>query len=117
MEVEMTTKITGAELKALLDRHEPVILVEALPERHFNEAHLPGAINIPHDRVRELAPTALPDKDARIVVYCSNTPCRNSSIASAALQALGYRDVRDYEAGKQDWIEAGFRVEGAAAAQ
>lgn len=112
----MPTNITRGELKELLDRGDPVVLVEALPERHFHEAHLPGAINIPHDRVDELAAGALPDKDARIVVYCSNTPCRNSSIAATALERLGYRNVRDYEAGKQDWLEAGLPVEGAAAA-
>jgi rhodanese-related sulfurtransferase len=50
-----------------------------LVEARFEEAHLPGAINIPYDRVDELAPTMLPDKGAHMVVYCSNGPCRNSA--------------------------------------
>ena len=29
------------------------------------------AINLPPDRVKELAPTLLPDKNADIVVYCA----------------------------------------------
>jgi hypothetical protein len=31
------------------------------------------------------------------------------------LAELGYTNVRDYEGGKQDWIEAGFPVEGESA--
>ena len=81
----------------------------------YEEAHLPGAINIPYDRVDELAPRLLPDKGAQIVfVYCSNSPCRSSAIASSRLSRLGYEDVRDYHEGKQDWIEAGLPTERAA---
>jgi len=42
-----------------------------LPEKSYREAYLPGAVNVPFDRVRELAPDRLPDKDAEIVVYCA----------------------------------------------
>jgi rhodanese-related sulfurtransferase len=83
---------------------------------YYRKAHLPGAINIPHDRVDELAPRLLPDKTAAIVVYCANAPCKNSGIAAARLVELGYRDVRDYHEGKQDWIEAGLPVETRSAA-
>lgn len=101
-------KISREELKAKLDRGEDVVLVEALGEARFEEAHLPGTINIPYDQVDELAPTMLSDKKAQIVVYCSNGLCRNSGIASRRLSQLGYTDVRDYHEGKQDWMEAGL---------
>ncbi|MCI0430241.1 MAG: rhodanese-like domain-containing protein [Rhodospirillales bacterium] len=111
----MVAKITRDELKAKLDRGEAVTLVEALPPRYFLDRHLPGAINLPHDQVETLAPSLLPDKEAEIVVYCSNTACQNSSIAARRLTALGYRRVRAYHEGKQDWIEAGLPVEQGAA--
>jgi len=38
----------------------------------YDHAHLPGAINLPPDQVRALAPTLLPDKYADIVVYCAS---------------------------------------------
>lgn len=110
----MVTKITRDQLKAKLDRGEDVVLVEALPPMYYEDAHLPGAINIPHDRVDELAPSLLPDHSAQIVVYCANAPCQNSGIAARRLAALGYSDVLDYDDGKQDWIEAGLPVERAA---
>jgi rhodanese-related sulfurtransferase len=89
----------------------PMILVEALGEKHYRDGHLPGALNIPHERVRELAPERLPDKSAFIVTYCANTPCQNSRIAAQTLEALGYTNVAEYVEGKQDWVDAGLPLE------
>ena len=107
----MTATITRDEIKARLDRGDAITLVEALPVKFYAEAHLPGAINIPHDRVRELAPTLLPDKHAPIAVYCASTECNNSKLATDQLRSLGYTDAREYVDGKKDWIEAGLPVE------
>lgn len=68
----MVQTISRAELKEKLDRRDDFHLVETLPEATYDHAHLPGAINLPPDRVRELAPQLLPDKDAEIVVYCTS---------------------------------------------
>jgi rhodanese-related sulfurtransferase len=62
--------ISRDELKQKIDRKDYFYLVEALAPEAFRQAHLPGAINIPYDRVQELAPTLLPDKAAEIVTYC-----------------------------------------------
>jgi len=105
--------ITRTELQSLIDAGS-VTLVEALAASYYEEGHLPGAINIPHTEVRELAPSLLPDKDAQIVVYCANEPCPNSGIATHVLAKLGYTNVRDYAEGKADWVEAGLALEQAA---
>ena len=93
-------------MRAKLDADEKPTLVEALGPSYYEEAHPPGAINIPHDAVDELAPQLLPDKDAEIVVYCANAPCRNSDAAARRLRELGYTNVRDYENGKAEWLDA-----------
>jgi rhodanese-related sulfurtransferase len=112
----MVATITRDELKARLDAGESLTLVEALPPKYYADTHLPGAINIPHDRVDALAPGRLQDKEAAIVVYCANAPCKNSGLAAARLEQLGYRNVRDYHEGKADWIAAGLPVESGRAA-
>jgi rhodanese-related sulfurtransferase len=66
----MTATISRDELKAKIDRGDHFTLVEALPEANYQAGHLPGAINLPYNKVRELAPTLLPDKSAEVVVYC-----------------------------------------------
>jgi rhodanese-related sulfurtransferase len=106
----MTRKITRDEIVQLLDDGTPVQFVETLRAEHFAQGHLPGAVHIHFEEVDERAAQALPDKDALIVTYCSNTACQNSRIAAEKLAKLGYTDVRRYEEGKQDWEEAGLRL-------
>ena len=110
-----TPTISRDELHDLIEADADVTVVEALPAQYYDDAHLPGAINIPHTEVRALAPTLLPDKDAAIVTYCSNTACPNSGVAAAQLTKLGYTNVREYAEGKDDWREAGLPVEQGAA--
>jgi len=107
----MEHTITREQLRSLLASAKPPLLVEALPAKYFDDSHLPGARNMPHDVVAELAPRLAADKAAPIVVYCANAACQNSHIAAVRLKQLGYVDVRVYAAGKQDWIEAGLPVE------
>ena len=91
-----------------------VTIVEALPAAYFEDGHLPGAANLPHDADEATIATVLPDPGRTVVVYCSNRSCANSGILGRRLDQLGYADVRVYEAGKQDWIEAGLPLESAA---
>lgn len=64
--------ISRDELKGKIDRGEAFTLVETLQEVAYQHEHLPGAINLPPDRVQQLAPRLLPDKGAEIIVYCSS---------------------------------------------
>lgn len=107
------TTISTDELRRRIDSGIPTVLVEALPRRHFDLGHLPGAINIPHDEISARAGDDLPDKDAPIVVYCASRQCRNSEVAVGTLEAMGYRQVYQYVDGKQDWQESGYPLEGA----
>ena len=108
-----THTITRHELQAAIDAGD-VVVVETLGPLYYEDAHLPGAINIPHTEVARLAPQLLPDRAAAIVTYCSNTACRNSEIAAAQLRSLGYADVRKYAEGKDDWRAAGLPLESSA---
>jgi rhodanese-related sulfurtransferase len=112
----LVTPISRDQLKAKLDRADSFALLEALPATYFEDAHLPGARNLPHDQVDALASVMVPDRSTEVVVYCANTPCPNSAIAARRLQALGYTNVREYVEGKEDWVNAGLPIERGAAA-
>jgi len=68
----MQGTISTADLKAKLDRKQ-VTVVETLAPERYRETHLPGALNLPPERINELAPQLLPNQDAEIVAYCANT--------------------------------------------
>ena len=106
----MTALITRVELEALVDTGA-VVLVDALPMSYFDQAHLPGAVNLTEDQVDAQASLVLPDKDATIVTYCSNETCGNSQAVARRLENLGYSAVRKYREGIQDWVAAGNPVE------
>ena len=67
----MAATVSREELESKLNRGDDFFLVETLPEEQYRRTHLPGALNLPPDAVREPAAELLPDKDADIVVYCS----------------------------------------------
>ncbi len=95
--------VTRSELQSRLGANPGLLLLEALPEKYYDEWHLPGARHFPHDQARALAPAVVPDKGAEIVVYCASSTCQNSHIAANVLQQIGYTNVAVYAGGKQDW--------------
>jgi rhodanese-related sulfurtransferase len=107
----MFRHIKREEIQKHLETRAPMILIEALPEKYYRDGHLPGAIRLGHEDVRQRAAEVLPDKNAFVVVYCANAPCQNSTIAARTLDALGYTNVAEYVEGKQDWVEAGLPLE------
>jgi rhodanese-related sulfurtransferase len=60
------------DLKAKLDKKQITLVGTLAPER-YRDAHIPRALNIPPERMKELASQLLPNKDAEIVTYCVNT--------------------------------------------
>lgn len=107
----MISTISRKELIERLDEGSNFALVEALPSTAYNQARLPGAINMPPDQISALAATLLPDKTIEIIVYGAGPACLESQNAARELAALGYANVRNYAGGKKDWFDAGLRIE------
>ena len=63
----MPTSIDRHELQSLIE-HDSAQLVEVLPTAEFEEAHLPGAINIPLNELNRESTDGL-NKDAPVIVY------------------------------------------------
>jgi rhodanese-related sulfurtransferase len=66
---------------------------------------------MPLERLSELAAALLPDKTVEIVTYGAGPKCICAQNAARELLDLGYQNVRDYAGGKQDWFDAGLRIE------
>lgn len=62
-------EISRDELRRRL-RDPSLTIVDVLPASSYAEAHIPDAINIPLEDLRDRARELLPDFNADIVVYC-----------------------------------------------
>jgi len=104
--------MTREKLHQWMDQGQNFVLVETLPAKPFDKAHLPGAINIPVDdeRFEEKIRDAAPQKERPIVVYCAGADSSDSRKAAEKLDEMGYKEVFDYEAGKQAWKKAGHHL-------
>jgi rhodanese-related sulfurtransferase len=105
--------------RGIADRNMTV--VDTHPEVVHVQRRLPGSVNIPgfpYEKAAattdRLAPTRLPDRKTKLVLYCLNEPCRNSEFVGRRLIELGYTDVSKYPGGMEDWLAAGLPTEGTA---
>lgn len=97
-------EITTDALVQKRQQGEAFILVDVLSHDHFAHVHLPGAVNVPVNVLRDLAPLLFGPND-EIVVYCASFECTASPTAVKILQQLGFTNVIDYAGGIKDWIE------------
>lgn len=92
-------KIEAQKAKELMDAGG-VTVVDVRTAEEYAEAHVPGAVLVPLDTIGGEAPAELPDKEAKLLVYCRSG--RRSAQAAEQLAALGYSDVYDF-GGILDW--------------
>jgi rhodanese-related sulfurtransferase len=105
--------VTAAEVKAMMDEGS-TYLVDARGPEAFEEGHIPGAINIPYDRLPEYfeeLSTHVPI-DAAVVIYCWGPDCDFSDQLATELKIMGYAEVLVFTGGWEHWQEAGYPGEG-----
>ncbi len=104
--------LDATQLKNMLDHSEDFVLIDVLPAKSFDEKHIPGSHNVPHesksfvDEVLSLAG----DKNRKIVVYCASRTCQASPTAAAKLEQAGFTNVFDFEDGIAGWERAGYEL-------
>lgn len=107
----MAKAIRREELREKIERGDDFVLLETLSPVSFAAGHLPGALNLPVERVRTGAAALIPRLDSEVVLYCASYQCDASTKAAALLERLGYTNLFDYHGGKADWKEAGLPME------
>ena len=65
----MAMDVSLADMRRLVRDPRVVVLDVRSPEA-YAAGHLPGAISIPVQELRERTPGELPDRDRAIVIYC-----------------------------------------------
>ena len=99
-------EVTADEVRAL---PPGATVVDVRDQADWAQGHLPGARHLPRAILEARAEQELPDKDAPLVLYCGGGG--RSTLATDALQALGYTDVRSLAGGFRGWKAAGLPTE------
>ena len=90
-------------------RSDPTaVLIDVRTPGEFQGGHLAGARNLELDRLEALAPQALPDKSAHLVVYCHSG--NRSSFAVTILQRMGYTNLVNMTGGIAAWAQQGLPI-------
>lgn len=85
------------------------VLLDVRSETAFGAAHIPGAINLPYQRIDDESLDAFPP-DTLFVVYCNGPHCNAGHRAAARLAALG-RPVKEMIGGVLGWRYSNFELE------
>ena len=86
--------ITAEEAKQIMDSEEGYVILDTRTQAEYDEGHIPGAVVISHDEIKEKAEQLLPRKDQLILVYCRSG--RRSKLAAEALVKLGYTNIKEF---------------------
>lgn len=93
---------------ALSNGLQDFVLLDVRGEALYEQAHIAGALNIPHGRLNEKTLASLP-MDHLIVVYCAGPHCNATEKAAIRLAKLG-RPVKKMIGGVTGWVDEGFAL-------
>ena len=101
------TRISMEEAKKMMGLDDGHVIVDVRTEEEYSSGHIPGAICIPNETIYKDRPSALPDLDQVILVYCRSG--NRSKRSARMLYEMGYTNVYEF-GGIIDWdgeIETG----------
>ena len=93
-------RITADEAQVLMQREQDYLILDVRSPEEYEQGHIPHAINIPIERIGDVPPKELPDRNQTIFVYCSKGV--RSMNVSNRLAHMGYKNIVEM-GGLQDW--------------
>ena len=100
--------VVGINPEALLERakkaDESFVILDVRTPEEFAQGHVPGAINIPHDKLGDRIAELMGDKNKDVVLYCRSG--RRAVLAADTLKAGGFTKLLHLEGDMQQWTEA-----------
>lgn len=95
--------------KQAIDSKEKAVFLDVRDAGEFAAGHLPGAINISRGTLEFNVAAKIPDAGTKIYVYCKTAG--RSTLATKALNDLGYKNAVLVDVQYADWVKAGYPVE------
>jgi phage shock protein E len=105
--VTFAADVTVINADALLDRarkmDESFVILDVRTPEEFAQGHVPGAINIPHDKLPSRIAELMSAKNKDVVLYCRSG--KRAAMAADTLQAKGFGKLLHLEGDIQTWTE------------
>lgn len=101
-EIDMAeyTSITMDEAKKIFETEGDYLILDVRTAGEYASGHIPGAINVANEDIKDIEPAQLPEKNQVIYVYCRSG--NRSKQAAAKLAAMGYTNIIEI-GGIMDW--------------
>jgi rhodanese-related sulfurtransferase len=99
-------EVSIVDLKKMIDARENIIILDVRDKQEFDTGRIPGAINISRGMLEFKVAMIIPDKKARIIVYCGLD--LRGPLATKAMNDLGYKNAVNLVGGLKAWREAGY---------
>ena len=97
------------QLKELLDKRAAPRLLDVREQDETQHGVIPGALTLSRAHFESRVEDVLPDKSARIAVYCASGV--RSAFAAKTMGELGYEDVAHVPGGFNRWKDLGYPYE------
>ena len=101
--------ITPGELAEQIQLEQAPLILDVRSKKEYAEGHIPGALNIPHDELRDRLSELGVAKTEEIVVHCRSG--YRAGIAEKVLIEADYSNVRDLDGHMNAWQSAGYPIE------
>ena len=104
-----SSELSIQDVKNIIDNSGRATLIDIRDAVDFEDGHIAGAINIPREVLERRVLELIPDKTAKIVVYCTSD--KRSPVATRFIMDLGYINALDMKGGFDAWQGAKYPVE------
>ncbi|TLU66647.1 rhodanese-like domain-containing protein [Thalassotalea litorea] len=98
---ELPEQATQSQVLALMESKEDFLLLDVRSPEEYNESHITGAVNIPHDTLDQNQPLLKSYRGKNIVVYCRSG--RRAQMAIDTLKENNFQRVSHLEGDFQQW--------------
>jgi rhodanese-related sulfurtransferase len=93
---------------AAMAQTDPVLWIDARPQKEFDARHVPGALCLNEDDWDRQLPAVLSawNPAEMVVVYCSSNACQSSREVAERLRQVGLAPVYSLKGGWDTWLKA-----------
>lgn len=98
-------EVAAQELLQRQSVGEKILVIDARSPEEFAAGHVPGAINLPHDRITGSEPVLKDWKQKPVVIYCRSG--RRAALASEVLEKQGFTKLEHLSGDMEGWLKDG----------